>query len=383
MGRIYHVMKKEFIQTFRDRRMVGIIFIAPLFQLFIFGYAITTDIKNINLGLMDLDRSEASRQVVEAFLSSGYFSFAGELDSDDQTRQALYQGRIDVALVIPEDYSRRLIRGEPARLQALYDASDSNFAQIAGAYSQRIVMSQAMKIMDDRLTTMRATAAALGKSLPGSLPVVQPSLRIWYNPELRSVYYMVPGVTAMILLIITMLLTGMALTREREIGTIEQIIVSPISSWELILGKLAPFGILGMIDVALIVAAGTWHFDVPIRGSLVLLFFASALFLFSTLGLGLFFSSISSTQQQSMFVNFMFLMPAILLSGFMFPIENMPDVIQYLTYLNPLRYFLVVVRGIFLKGVGLAELWSQFVAMGVFGLTIFVLASLRFSKRLA
>jgi len=194
---------------------------------------------------------------------------------------------------------------------------------------------------------------------------------------------MVPGVTCMLLLVVTMLLSGMALTREREIGTIEQLIVSPIASWELILGKLAPFGIMGIIDVALIVTMGSWHFNVPIHGSIPLLFAASALFLFSTLGLGLFFSSISATQQQAMFVIFIFIMPAILLSGFMFPIENMPDAVQYLTLLNPLRYFLEIVRGIFLKGTGVAELWPQLLTLAGFGMVIFYVASVKFSKRLA
>ena len=383
MTRVWHVMKKEFIQTFRDRRMVAIIFVAPLFQLFVFGYAVTTDIQNINLGVLDHDRSAISRQVVEAFVSSETFTLAGSLDNEQQLRRALKEGCIDVALVFPVDFSKRISRGEQAELQALYDAADSNFANIAGVYTQRIISTVSSELLNDQVIAMRAVAAAAGRRPPVTLPIVRGHTRIWYNPELLSVYTMVPGVTCMILLIITMMLTGMAVTREREIGTIEQIIVSPIASWELILGKLAPFGILGMIDVGLIVTVGNWHFGVPIHGSIGLLFFSSALFLFSTLGLGLFLSTISSTQQQAMFVNILFIMPAILLSGFMFPIENMPDSIQALTYLNPLRYFLVVVRGIFLKGVGVAELWPQMAALAAFGIVIFTLASLRFSKRLA
>jgi ABC-2 type transport system permease protein len=383
MTRVYHVMKKEFIQTFRDPRMVGIIFIAPLIQLFIFGYAITTDIKNVNLGILDRDNTPITRHVVEAFVESGYFTLAGSLSSDDALRQSLHEGTIDVALVFPENFAKDLEAGQQGVIQAIFDASDSNFAIVAGGYTQGIITKLSSDLIDGRIAQIRAMTSALGKTMPDSMPMVNPAMRVWYNPELLSVYYMVPGITCMLLMVVTMMLSGMAVTREREIGTIEQIIVSPIAGWELILGKLAPFGILGMIDVALIVTIGHLHFDVPFRGSIWLLFGSSGLFLFTTLGLGLFFSTISSTQQQAMFVNFMFMMPAILLSGFMFPIENMPDAIQYMTYLNPLRYFLVIVRGLFLKGIGVEELWFQLTALAVLGMTIFGIASARFSKRLA
>lgn len=376
-------MKKEFIQTFRDKRMVAIIFVVPIIQLFLFGYAVTTDVKNINIGLLDRDRSEQSRELLQNFLGSGYFTFQGTLDNDDQLQEALYKGLIDMALVVPANYSENLARGEQATVQALYDASDANFAQIAYAYTARVIESMSRDKINAQFENLRAMAAMSGFSPPDTLPSVNPQMRIWYNPELKSVFYMVPGVICMLLMIVTMILTGMAVTREREIGTIEQIVVSPIASWELILGKIAPFAILGFVDVGLIVSAGAFQFHVPIHGSIVLLFVASGLFLFTTLGLGLLFSTISTTQQQAMFVNFMFIMPAILLSGFMFPIENMPDLIQYITYLNPLRYFLIVIRGIFLKGNGLDILWPQLAALLVFGIIIFSLASARFSKRLA
>jgi drug efflux transport system permease protein len=382
MGRVFHVMKKEFIQTFRDRRMVAIIFVAPIFQLFIFGYAVTTDIKNIELAVYDRDRSADSRRLVDAFFSSGYFNFAGEIDGDSQIEQALFEGRADVVIVIPTDYAKSLSRGQQAKVQLLLDASDSNFAQIAGSYSERVIASQAFGQLDTIMVSMAGRAAMVGLPLPSSLPSIDPKARIWYNPELKSAYYMVPGVICMLLMVVTMLLTGMAVTREREIGTIEQVIVSPIASWELILGKLAPFAILGFVDVALIVTVGTWHFGVPIHGSLALLFVASGLFLASTLGIGLYISTISATQQQAMFVTFLFIMPAILLSGFMFPLANMPEAIQYLTLLNPLRYFLVIIRGIFLKGNGMDVLWPQFAALAAFGVAIFGLASSQFSKRL-
>ena len=382
MTRVFYVMKKEFIQTFRDKRMVVMIFFVPLIQLFLFGYAVTTDVNNISLGVIDEDKSEISRRLVNSFISSGYFTFEKQITNDDEIKQFLYDGSIETALFIPADFSKKLLRGEETELQALFDASDSNLALIASGYTTQIVSSLSMKLLEDNASRINEFLYAMGKARQASFPKVEPDMRIWYNPELKSVYYMVPGVTCMILLIITMMLTGMAVIREKEIGTIEQIIVSPIEKWELILGKIAPFGILGMIDVTLIISAGVWHFNVPIRGSVILIFFSASLFLFTTLGLGLFFSTISKTQQQAMFVSFMFINPAILLSGFMFPIENMPDSIQYLTYLNPLRYFLKVIRGIFLKGNGFIELLPQLAALAVFGIIIFTMASAKFSKRL-
>lgn len=383
MSRIFHVMKKEFIQTFRDRRMVGLIFIAPLFQLIMFGYAATTDIRNINIGVMDRSRSLSSRELVRAFTSSDYFILARDLAGEDDLKDALARGKIDVALVIPSDYETRLSRGEQADVQFVFDGADSNFAQISAAYAMRIVESKSRILLAAQIERLRSLALAQGRAAPDSSPGLQSALRVWYNPELVSAYSMVPGVITMLLMIVPMILTGMAVTRERELGTIEQVIISPIASWELIMGKLLPFAVLGFIDVGLIVGAAVFLFEVPVRGSLLLLFFASGLFLFTTLGLGLFFSTISRTQQQAMFVNFMFMQPAVLLSGFMFPIENMPEAIQYLTYLNPMRYFLVIIRGIFLKGNGIEVLWPQLVPLAVIGIAIISAASLRFRRSLS
>ncbi len=382
MDRVFFVMKKEFIQTFRDRRMLMIIFVAPIIQLFIFGYAVTTEVDNVNLGLLNYDNGPQTRRIIEAFTGSGYFTLVGSLDSDDQLRESLYNGRIDMALVIPPDFEKSVSRGDPVSIQAVFDGSDSNSAQIAGSYTEQIIGSISRDLLLEKLVTQKATAAQMGRNVYLSPPQINPRVRVWYNPDLESANYMVPGVVALLLLVVTILLTGMAITREKEIGTLEQIMVSPIQRWQLILGKLLPFAILGFVDVLLIVTAARWHFGVPFRGSLLLLLGASGLFLFSTLGLGLFFSAFSSTQQQAMFITFMFLMPAILLSGFMFPIENMPVSVQYLTYLNPLRYFLVVIRGIFLKGNGVDVLWPQLASMAVFGVGIFTLASRLFSKRL-
>jgi len=382
MSRIYYVMKKEFIQTFRDRRMIGLIFVAPVLQLFLFGYAASNDVRNINLAVMDRDLSEPSRRLAEAFARSGYFTFVGAVDNENELKHSLYDGSADAALVIPPEYEKKLLRGEQANVQILFDASDSNFAQIAGSYAQRIVNSLSADLLATQFTKLSALAYSQGRSMPASLPTVESRQRVWYNPELLSVYTMVPGVVTMILTIVTMILTGMAVTRERELGTIEQVIISPIKSWELILGKLLPFALLGFVDVALVVTAAVWHFKVPLLGSIPVLFLCSGIFLFTTLGLGLFFSTISRTQQQAMFVNFMFLQVAIILSGFMFPIENMPQSVQYITYLNPMRYFLIIIRGIFLKGSGLDVLWPQILPLAGIGIVIFGAASLRFRRSL-
>ncbi len=383
MDRVFFVMKKEFIQTFRDKRMIAIIFIAPIIQLFIFGYAVTTEVENVNVGLLNYDEGPYTRRIVEAFTGSGYFTLVGSLDNDDQLRRSLRDATIDMALVIPADFERKVSRGTPVSIQAVFDGSDSNSAQIAGSYTEQIIGSISRDLLLKRLTMQKTFATQTGMGAGMSPPQINPQVRVWYNPDLKSANYMVPGVVALLLLVVTILLTGMAITREKEIGTLEQIMVSPISRWQLILGKLLPFAILGFVDVFLIVTAARWHFGVPFRGSLLLLLGSSGLFLFSTLGLGLFFSAFSSTQQQAMFITFMFLMPAILLSGFMFPIENMPQPVQYLTYLNPLRYFLVVIRGIFLKGNGIDVLWPQLASMAIFGVAIFTLASRLFTKRLS
>lgn len=380
MTRVWHMAKKEIIQTFRDKRMFGVLFFAPVFQLFIFGYAATTDVRHINLAVLDLDRSAASRRLVEAFAASGYFTLAGSLEGDADLENAVVRGLADVAIVIPADYERRLARGEKVDVQAIFDASDSNFAQVAAGYSRGIMTRIAADATGAHLGRLRALAVAQGLT-PAPMPSLDVRPRVWFNPELKSVFYMVPGVICMLLMIVTMMLSALAITREREIGTIEQVIVSPIAPWELILGKLAPFAVLGLVNVALIMTIAVWHFHVPIRGSIALIYGASGLFLFSTLGIGLFLSSISTTQQQAMFVSFMFIMPAILLSGFMFPIENMPRAVQILTYANPLRYFLEVIRGVFLKGNGVDVLWPQLAALGVFGVAIFTLAGATFTKR--
>ncbi|NLH48434.1 MAG: ABC transporter permease [Myxococcales bacterium] len=368
--------RKEFIQVFQDRRMVAILFVAPVLQLFLFGYAITTDVRNIDLGVMDLDDSSASRELTRAVLNSGYFVFAGQLDGDEAIAGALVHGDADVVLVVPHGFGNDLARGQTATVQVLLDGSESNSANLAVGYLGKILLSYGDVALERRAALL---SARLG-GRPLSLPIVNAETRYRFNPELKSSWFMVPGVLGMIMMIITMLMTSLAITREREIGTMEQLIVTPIQPWQLLAGKMLPFALIGLVDVTLILLAAMGHFGLPLRGSLALLYLAAGVFLFTTLGLGLFISTISHTQQQAMFTSILIMMPAVLLSGFMFPIDNMPRSIQYLTYANPLRYFLIIVRNVILKGCGWNVLAPQFGMLFLLGLILFALASLRFRK---
>lgn len=379
MGRIAYITRKEFIQIFRDPRMFVIIFIAPIMQLFLFGYALTTDVNNINLAVMDLDRSRESRELQGAIFNSGYFIDAGAAESEADIEGALVHGLADIVLVIPRGFATRMARGQQATMQVLVDGAESNSAQIGAGYLSKIFFTYAQRQIETRMAMIRAKHG--GAERP--LPIVEAETRFRYNPELKSAYFFVPGVLAMILMVITMMLTSMAVTREREVGTMEQLMVTPIKPWQLLAGKMLPFAILGLVDVTFILVVAVGHFELPLRGSVVLLYFATLIFLFTTLGMGLFISTLSHTQQQAIFVSFLILMPAVLLSGLMFPIANMPPAVQYLTYLNPLRYYLVIVRGVILKGMDFTTLAPQFYLMFAVGAVVFALASARFRKTVA
>ncbi len=376
MGRIIHVARKEFIQAFRDPRMFVIIFIAPLFQLFLFGYAVTMDVSNITMAVMDRDKSLASRDLVRAVLNSGYFTFVGEVETEEEIADVLVNTRADVVLVFPERFADRLDRGEAAPLQALMDGSESNSSGVAMGYLQKILSTYARDQIDMRMDRLTGSTGS-GKRPE---PWVNTEIRYQYNPELKSSWYMVPGVLCMILMVITMILTSLAITREREIGTMEQLVVTPIKPWQLVAGKMIPFAIIGMVDVTLILVVAAGHFKLPMVGSIGLLYFATSIFLFTTLGMGLLISTLSHTQQQAIFLALMVQMTFVLLSGLMFPIANMPEPAQWLTYANPLRYFLVIVRGVILKGNGLYILAPQFFMMFSLGAVVFSLAVARFHK---
>ena len=365
--RIHQMVAKEFIQIFRDKRMKAIVFVIPLLQTMVFGYAVTMDVNNIPTAVYDLDRSPESRELVRRLSASSFFDVRYAPGSPAEVQDLLDRSRVTVALQIDSGFSADLRRRIPAAVQLLVDGTDSNTGIVALDYANRIILKYA-----------RDLAPA------GSAPPVRIDLRqrAWYNPELKSKNYNVPGVIAMVIMLTSLLLTSMAVVREREIGTMEQLMVTPLKPVELILGKTIPFAIIAFFDMILVTVFGILVFDIPIRGSLVLLPLSTAIYLLSVLGIGLVISTVAKTQQQALMSTFLFYMPAVLLSGFMFPLENMPDLFQYLTFINPLRYFLVIIRGLFLKGNGIDILWPQMAALLVLGSVVITLSVLRFRKRL-
>lgn len=374
MRTIYHIVIKEFLQFRRDKRMVAVSFIAPVVQLLLLGYAATTDIKDIPMLVYDQDKSSTSREFVNQFLNSGYFVIKEEVNSSKEIDHYIEDGDVWMALVIPQSFSSNLLAMRQTSIQLLADGSDANSANISIGYATQIIGKYSQSILVE-----------YKKRLPGMVAPARlnPEIRVWYNPELKSRNFMVPGVLAMVLMIITMMLTSLGIVKEKEIGTLEQLMVTPIKPYQLIIGKLLPFVLIAAVDVALVIVVARFWFGVPLRGSILLLLGLSGLFVLTTLGLGLFVSTISKTQQQAMMTaQFFFFMPFIFFSGFTFPIENMPKLVQYITYLIPLRYYIDIVRGIFLKGVGITELWHQVLALLLFGIVILTLSVLRFRKRL-
>jgi ABC-2 type transport system permease protein len=381
--RLKHMLVKEFIQILRDPRMRAVIFVTPILQLIVFGYAVTTDITKIPTAVADFDESQVTRELVRRFEGSGYFAVVRQVREAQVLQDLLDRGIVKAALQFDPGFTTGLARGRTAPLQVIVDGTDSNTAGVVMDYANRIVAQY------NRETSRSALAQqAIAKGRPKSddlrprIGSIDLRTRAWYNPDLQSRNYNVPGVIAIIIMLTSLLLTSMAIVREREIGTMEQLMVTPIRPAELILGKTLPFGLIGFFNVALVTAVAVFWFQVPIRGNLLLLFGATGLYLLSTLGIGLFISTVSRTQQQALMSTFFFYLPAVLLSGFMFPIANMPVVVQYLTYANPLRYFLVIIRGIFLKGNGPEVLWPQMLALLVLGAAVIAASTLRFRKRM-
>jgi ABC-2 type transport system permease protein len=370
---ILEIVKKEFLQFRRDRRMVGMSILAPMLQVVLLGYAATTDITNAGLVVCDMDRSATSREVVREFTTSGYFIHRFSVDVATEVPQLFEQGDAIVALVIPPDFGNNILRHQQASLQLLVDGADANTATILLAYATQIVNAYGREVI--------ASYSTVGTM--GRVARVLPEPRIWFNPDMLSSNFMVPGVVALVLMITTMTLTSLGIVREKEIGTLEQLMVTPIRPYQLIAGKLIPFVVIGFVDVSIVLTIARYWFHVPLLGSVLLLFALSGLFILTTLGLGLFVSTIARSQQQAMMIaQFFLFMPFMFLSGFAIPIANMPPVIQYVTYVIPLRYFLEIVRGIFLKGIGLAQLWPQALALFAIGVSILGLSIMRFRKTL-
>lgn len=372
LERLKYMLIKEFLQVFRDPRMRAVILLVPIVQVLIFGYAVTTDVRHIRTAIYDLDNSPSSRDLVARFEGSGHFDIVRRLRSDGEVRAVIQSGEAKAVLRLNRGFGDDLLGGRTAKAQLILDGSDSNTASIILGYSSRIATSFNSKILVDRFA--RSSGTRLDPE-----PVGMAS-RAWFNPNLESRNYFVPGVIAQLVMIISIVLSSMAIVREREIGTMEQIMVTPMGRVEFILGKTLPFALIGYFNVILISVVAVFWFDIPLSGSHSTLFLATGLYLLSTLGVGLLISTTCHTQQQAMMTTFFFIMPAILLSGFIYPIANMPQGIQWLTYLNPLRHFLIIIRGVFLKGQGVQILWPQMVALAFLGTALLSLAAGRFRK---
>jgi len=331
-------------------------------------------VDHIKTAVCDLDKSPQSRALIERFTASGYFTVVENTDRPERLGELLDRGRAIMGIQINRGFAEDLRSGRPASIQTIVDGTDSNTGTVAMDYAQRITQAYSREW---------SPPSGLDEAAAAQTAPVELRTRAWFNPDLKSRYYNVPGVIAVVVLLISLLLTAMAIVREREIGTMEQLMVTPIRPLELILGKTLPFVLISFVDVLVVTAIGVSWFEVPIHGSLGLLLLGSGLYLMSTIGVGLFISTISHTQQQALMSSFFFYLPAVLLSGFMFPISNMPEPAQWLTYLNPLRYFLEIIRDIFLKGSGLEILWPQFAALAVLGAALLTISSLRFQKRMA
>ncbi|MBN1231791.1 MAG: ABC transporter permease [Candidatus Coatesbacteria bacterium] len=375
MKTILNLMRKEFIQFKRDKRMFLLSFFAPVFQLLILAYAVNLDVKSIQTIVCDMDKSEKSRALLSEFFSSGYFDCIGYTDKLNDVDKHLNNNNASIAIIILSGFSNNLLSKKQAKLQLIIDGSDSNAASIGLSYATIIITRFSRKIS--------AEYKNAGKNFMEKGFTFSPEFRIWFNPELKSKDFMIPGVLALLLMVMTMILTSLAIVKEKESGTMEQLIVTPIKPYHIILGKLLPFAVIGLIDVILVIFVARFWFDIPLKGSFSLLLLLCCIFLMTTLGLGLLISTFSKNQQQAMITAiFFFMVPMVFLSGFVFPIENMPDIIQYITYLFPLRYFFVIIRGLFLKGAGIAELWDETVALIVIGIVILSLSIARFHKKL-
>ena len=363
--RIRVMIRKEFVQALREPRLRAMLVLPPLVQLFIFGFAVSLDLENAAIGWMDSDDSPASRELLAAFEGSVHFRVSSWPRSENQMQSLLDRGEVLAVVRVNHGFARDLARGRTASVQILVDGSNSNDAQILSGYASRVVSD-----FGARMAPARAA------------PAVQAATRVWFNPSLESRKYFVPGVILNIVLIMTLMLTAMAIVREKEIGTMEQLMVTPIRPIELILGKTLPFIVIGLFDMALVTIGAITIFGIPFRGSSLLLVACTLLFLMTTLGTGLFISTISHTQQQAMMSSFFFFMPALMLSGFTFPVQNMPWAVELLSRVNPLRHFLEIIRGIMLKGAGADSLWPQMAALTAIGVLVLGASVLRFQKRL-
>jgi ABC-2 type transport system permease protein len=368
--RVRELVRKEFIQLFRDRKNRPMLVIAPLIQVILFGYVVTTDVRDITLAVIDPSRTPDSRRLLDAFDGNPTFRVTRILQNPMDLERLLLQRTVDIGLQIPPDFSARLRKGETAEVQILVDGSMSNMAAVRIAYSANVLDAFNAQLLRE----IQGRRVDFGE--------IDGRIRTWYNPNLDSQNYYVPGIVAFLVMLLSLLFTSMAVVREKEAGTMEQLIVTPLKATEFILGKTIPFILIAQAQMAMVVLFARLWFRIPMMGSAFLLLAASSVFLLSTLGIGLLISTVSRTQQQAMMTNFFFILPFFMLSGFVFPIANMPAVVQWLAHLNPLSHFLIIIRGVFLKGTGFAILWPQFLELAVLGGVVFAVAARRFRKRL-
>jgi ABC-2 type transport system permease protein len=376
-------MRKEFLQVLRDPRMRAMLFMPPLIQLLIFGYAANLDVNTSRIAWMDQDHSPESRELLSQFQGSGRFLIVAEPDTEKQMQELLDRATVDAVVRVMPGFARDVERGRATSVQVLLDGTNSNTASIVSNYAGQTIARYSSEVMT-RLARSKMVAGTMtsGGAIHAALPQITARSRVWFNPDLKSRNYFIPGVVVNIITLVTMMLTAMAIVREKEIGTMEQLMVTPIRPAELILGKTLPFVFVGLWDMVLVVAASLLIYHIPFAGNFGLLVVCTLLFLLTSLGAGLFISTISRTQQQAMMTMGLIFQPFFMLSGFSFPIRNMPFSMQLLTYVDPVRYFMEIVRGIFLQGAGISTLWPQMVALAVFGVTILSLSVLRFHKQL-
>jgi len=372
---LWRVIVKEFLQIRRDRKMIPVIFVAPIVQITVFGFAVNTDVSNVPTVLVDQDRSSASRELVSRFVESGYFEIVGSGERAQEVDRWLVTSKAQLGLVIGQGFGAALASSRQASVQLVVDGSDAASANVALGYASALTREFGLSISERRLRDAGTPVVGVGQA------VLVP--RVFYNPDLKSRWFYVPAVLAMILMVMTMLLSAMGVVREKEIGTMEQLIVTPIRPWQLLVGKLLPFALIGIFQMSLATAVTVFGFGVPLRGSFPLLLGLTLLFILSTLGLGLFVSTLVQNQQQAMMgAVFCAMVPMIYLSGLIFPTENMPPAIQAVTYLIPLRYYAEIIRGVFLRGSGIAVLWPEALTLLLMGVSILAIAALRFRKRL-
>jgi drug efflux transport system permease protein len=379
--RILAIIRKELSQLFRNRRTRMFLFVPPMFQLIIFGYAVNLDVDNLQMAWMDMDQTPQSHDLLADFQGSGRFLLTALPQNEKDIQNVLDRAKAQVVVRVLPGFGRDILLGHPASVQVLVDGTNSNTASLASAYASQLVASYAASVVTPQMASRMMARAGMGPMSLNS-PKITDSARVWFNPDLKSRNYFVPGVVCNLIMVVTVMLTAMAIVREKEIGTMEQLMVTPIRPMELMIGKMLPAAMVGMLDLVLMTTAALLIFAIPFRGNPLVLVASAALFLLTSLGMGLFISTIASTQQQAIMSSSLIAIPTFMLSGFAYPIRNMPIAVQYFTYLNPLRYLIEIVRGIFLKGTGVSVLWPQMLTLLVYGTIVMSLSASSFRKKL-